>query len=340
MLRLPGPEEEPPPLVVADAAAHGAANADQSQPSFGQPKQRRRKERWSPHVWDRLDSRGGSRRSSDPSATMWMFAGAAVLFAMVVAVGVYMMVSGDRQSGEIDVAQEVAIPLSPSPEVGEDTSSPPKEPDFLDLAEVMTSQFLSATSVDQWLPLVVNPAEVEPKMRAMHPDGLVQPLAMLAFNTLEEVQTKGGIRAVVVRTDDFVEREIAFLQTSEGWKIDWESWSCWSDMPWLQFMEQRPTSPVLFRVKLEELDYYNMAFADDRKWQSYLLMPASGEPVLYGYAERGTPLNSMLTPPSDVKTLLLTLKLRFPQDAVSGNQVIIDSIVAEGWVIEPGKEEQ
>jgi hypothetical protein len=69
-------------------------------------------------------------------------------------------------------------------------------------------------------------------------------------------------------------------------------------------------------------------------------MPASREPVLYGYAERGTPLNSMLTPPSDVKTLLLTLKLRFPKDAETKNQVIIDSIVAEGWVIEEGEEKQ
>ncbi len=269
-----------------------------------------------------------------------MLAGSAVLFALVVAIGVYVMVSSDRQSGELDVAQRVEIPVTPSSETGKTTSSSPAEPDFLDLAESMARSFLNAKTIEEWLPLVLNPADVERKMRVMYPDGTLQPPGMLSFNTLDQVQIKGGIHAVVVRTDDFVEREIAFLQTADGWKIDWESWACWSDMPWHQFMEQRPTSPVLFRVKLETLDYYNKAFTDDRKWQSYLLMPASREPVLYGYAERGTPLNSMLTPPSDVKTLLLTLKLRFPKDAETKNQVIIDSIVAEGWVIEEGEEKQ
>lgn len=271
---------------------------------------------------------------------MWMLAAAALLFAAVTAVGVYVMVSGDDGGGQLELAQGVVVPVDAgSATTGDATSVPdePRKPDFLDVAEPMAAAFLNATSVDEWLPLVRNSGEVESKMRAMHPDGVLQPPGMLAFNTLEQVQTKGAIHAVVVRTADYFEREIAFLETADGWKIDWESWACWSEMPWETFMEERPSRPVLFRVKLESLDYYNRSFSDDRMWQSYLLMPASGEPVLYGYAGRGTPLNSRLTPPSDVKTLLLTVKLRFPEEPVTDNQVIIDSIVAEGWVLQDGE---
>jgi len=271
---------------------------------------------------------------------MWMLAAAALLFAAVTAVGVYVMISGDENEGQLDLAQGVMVPLDPgSATSGEATSAPdePRKPDFLDVAEPMAVAFLNATSVDEWLPLVRNRGDVESKMRAMYPDGVLQPPGMLAFNTMEQVQTKGAIHAVVARTADYFEREIAFLETPEGWKIDWESWACWSEMPWREFMQQRPTRSVLFRVKLESLDYYNKAFTDERMWQSYLLMPASGEPLLYGYAERGTPLNSRLTPPSDVKTLLLTVKLRFPDQPVTDNQVIIESIVAEGWVLQDGE---
>lgn len=271
---------------------------------------------------------------------MWMVAAAALLFAAVTAVGVYVMISGDESGGQLDLAQGVMAPLDPGSGTGrEATSAPdqPREPGFLDVAEPMAGAFLNATTVEQWLPLVRNPGEVESKMRAMYPGGVLQPPGMLAFNTLEQVQTKGAIHAVVVRTADYFEREIAFLETPDGWRIDWESWACWSEMPWRDFMEQRPTRPVLFRVKLEMLDYYNKEFMDDRMWQSYLLMPASGEPVLYGYAERGTPLNSRLAPPSDMKTLLLTVRLRFPEQPQSNDQVIIDSIVAEGWVLQDGE---
>ena len=45
-------------------------------------------------------------------------------------------------------------------------------------------------------------------------------------------------------------------------------------------------------------------------------------------------LNSKLRPPPESKTVGMILALRFPENAASNNQVLIDRIITEGWVLE------
>jgi hypothetical protein len=105
-------------------------------------------------------------------------------------------------------------------------------------------------------------------------------------------------------------------------------------MPWKEFMESRPSSPKLFRVMLSSIDYYNMGFADDTEWQSYRLVSPDGMIALYGYAERGSVFNARLKPPPDTEEMMMTLMLRYPETGARPEQVMIDGIVAEGWVVE------
>jgi hypothetical protein len=81
-------------------------------------------------------------------------------------------------------------------------------------------------------------------------------------------------------------------------------------------------------------DYYNFAFANDNKWQAYRLTSPDGGNLLYGYAERGSVMNSKLRPSLDNQQTPLMLALKFPENATSNNQVLIEKIVAEGWVLE------
>jgi hypothetical protein len=82
------------------------------------------------------------------------------------------------------------------------------------------------------------------------------------------------------------------------------------------------------------VEYYNFGFSDDRKWQSYLLVSPDEGHTLYAYAERGSVLDNRLKPSPDVKKTPLTLMLSFPAGAASGNQVLVDKFVAEGWMLE------
>ena len=157
---------------------------------------------------------------------------------------------------------------------------------------------------------------------------------MDAFNTGREVVRQGRAMTVKVRTSGMDVKPMAFFMTPEGLKIDWESWAGWSEMPWEEFLSSRPVSGKLFRVWLSPVDYYNFAFSDDLKWQSYLFESPDGEHSVYGYVERGSVLDNRLRPSPDVNMTPLTVMLSFPENATSRNQVLVGKIVAEGWTLE------
>lgn len=209
--------------------------------------------------------------------------------------------------------------------------------EFLAAAEPLAGKFLAAGRVDDLLPLVRKPQTAGPRMRSMYPDGKIEAPGMNAFDTNREVVRQGHAMTVNVRTDNLDVKPLAFFVTPEGLKIDWESWIGWSEMPWDEFANTKPVPARMFRVWLSSVDYYNFDFSDDRKWQSYLLVSADGNHTLYGYVERGSELDSRLKPSPDVKQAALTVMLSFPENATSRNQVLIGSLLAEGWTLETGE---
>ena len=105
-------------------------------------------------------------------------------------------------------------------------------------------------------------------------------------------------------------------------------------MAWPTWLAERPATPQVFRVVVRRVDYYNFVFADDKKWQSYLLESPTGEHMLFGYVQRGSTLEQNFQMSPDVERAFMILKIRFPEAgaAQSGNQVFIDEKVASGWV--------
>jgi hypothetical protein len=105
-------------------------------------------------------------------------------------------------------------------------------------------------------------------------------------------------------------------------------------MTWDEFLTSKPTSPTLFRVSVHPVEYYNFAFTDDTRWRSYRLDSPDGQHTIYGYVERGSLADSRIQLPPEAKMSPYTLYLRFPEDAGSRNQVLIDRIAADSWLIE------
>lgn len=103
-------------------------------------------------------------------------------------------------------------------------------------------------------------------------------------------------------------------------------------MPWQDFLDQKPTSPKAFRLTLAQVDYYNFGFKDDMKWQSYSLESPDKAHIVYGYVEKESVLNSKIKLNPDVKSSPMMLSLKFPEGALTSNQVIIEDLVGEGWI--------
>lgn len=262
---------------------------------------------------------------------LWLVGGAALFVSIIVAV--------------LTAMQGQPSPSAPPPVVSKPKDSAPmgKPPEsitvmgdgeFLAKAEPLAKRFLEARSVQDILPLVRNPLRSEPRIKAFYPEGRIEPMGLNQFNTQGEVDHVGNHIAVHVRTGDFEERRMNFVLTPEGIRIDWESWVAWSEVPWSAFLADKPSAAKVFRVRFEQVDYYNAGFSDDAKWQSYQLAAPGQDKSIYGYVERGSNLDQRLHLPSDVKQSELTLRLRFPENARSVNQVLIDGLVSENWVIE------
>lgn len=263
----------------------------------------------------------------------WMLVAGGGLFALVVAGVVVAMLGGGETTSQGAGNAAPAIQIAPRVAVAPAQSGRSDAARLAD-AEPVIRGFLDARHVEDLLPLVRNPDTAGPRMRdhyggnSIEAPGLSEVVAARGLSRLGEVFT------VAVRTRAHEEKTIAFEETADGVRIDWESWAGWSEMRWDAFMAAKPTTPKLFRVSLDTVDYFNFDFADDRKWQSYRLISPDGEHALYGYVEKGTVLDSRLKPPSDMKSVPLTLSLKFPENAAAANQVLIDSLVADGWVID------
>lgn len=265
---------------------------------------------------------------------VWMVIGGATLFSVIVAGVVVAMLGGDEPEAPRPVPAPVATEASepvpqPVPEKNDAT--------LLAEAEPVVRKFLEATRIEDMLPLVRNPEVAESRMRRHYPGGTIQAPGLAAFNTASQLSRLGPIISVRVSTRDYDSKSVAFFDTPEGIKIDWESWAGWSEMPWEEFLASKPTSPKVFRVKLSEVHYFNFAFSDEEKWRSYRLESPDGEHVVFGYAERGTVLDSRLRLSPDEKNLALTLALKFPENPPAGNQVIIGKFITDGWVVETGE---
>lgn len=336
MLKIPTASDTPPPLVLSLRSVAAEAAAAKAARQEGQIEKRRKKSRKSEEYgWDRVI--GGPRLSAsdDKRQMFWWFIGGTTLFALIVTVVLMAMLGGDKAK-PATVLQPPAPspPAAPLPGNNPTTDLERSDAVFLTKAEVFAKNFMEATSIQDLLPLVRNPDLAEGRMKKFYPDGKITAPGMSGFNITNRVLRMGPIIGVMVRDRDFVSKPLYFFESPSEIKIDWESWVGWSEVSWEDFLATKPQAPKLFRVTLSAVQYYNFFFADEERWQSYRIESPDRKHSLYGYVERNSPLNARLLLPSGMKQMALTLALRFPADALSPNQVIIDNFVAEGWVLE------
>jgi hypothetical protein len=332
MLRIPTSLDTPPPLIAARLMTDEFVRAESSR----RAKSQRRKKTGSAEnlAWEK-DRESSRARAAGKQLSGLLWVGGIGVFALVSFGGFFAMSGGVkpvvRSMGQVpELPAEVTNP-------GKAIVAPPAQRSvaaLLSEAEPLARKFMEATTVQELLPLVRNPELAEARMRGFYPGGKIEPLGMQPLGPGAGLSIKDKLIALAVRTRDFEEKALAFIETSQGLKIDWESWVGWSDISWKEFMATKPTTGHVFRVILAPVDYYNFEFTDDQKWQSYRLESPDHEYALYGYVERGTVMNEKIHLDRDTKKMNLMLSLKFPLGASSNNQVEIERFVTEGWVEE------
>lgn len=329
ILRIPGAGDVPPPLLATLRRVDVDAESTEPEPQKVRRKKRRRKVDELKNIEWENQSRG-SRRGENWQMK-WMLIGGVALFILMVTGIVLALRKGPQATPQVVAT---ANPQSAtSSKILEPAVTVRGENTIIAEAEPLVSKFLNATQVDEILPLVRDVKLNEARIRQFYPNGKIAAIGIARFNTTGQLTSQGQAWQLGVTTRDQDEKFIILIDSSDGLKVDWESWVGWSDMPWDKFMATKPTTSHLFRVKFSPVEYYNFGFSDDQKWQSCRLESPNGESSIYGYIEKGSLLDIQIRAFKDTKFAFLILLLKYPSDANSPKQVLIERLVSDSWVL-------
>lgn len=202
-------------------------------------------------------------------------------------------------------------------------------------AHEVIERFFRVVTIEELLPILRPVDGLEDKVRRYY---RIHPLPDETFDSIDKQSSALYEDRQCFETQIRIKNQPARLMTlmkiDERFRIDWESWVGWSEMNVTTLREKKPLTPVEVRVTLEKESYYNYDFpsALESRWQSYKLTFADDGQILHAYVERASPIHQQIAPPSDVPLRPLILRIRYQNEESHPSQVLIDSVVSEGWV--------
>lgn len=197
----------------------------------------------------------------------------------------------------------------------------------------LAKRFTKATKPDELLPILRASEDLPAKLKAFYPNGKIQ---NDAFKLLESTNRAIGKPWLIQLTYISANRQtntLAVVELANGdLKIDWEA-TLGYNPSWEKIQQERQTKPVNLRVISHLAHYYNTGF-DDENWQAFELSNPRQDVVFMGYAKRDSEAASKLRPAiigGTNSSFIVTV--RYPENPQSANQVIIDEVVTDGWVM-------
>jgi hypothetical protein len=202
--------------------------------------------------------------------------------------------------------------------------------------EAETKSFLTAKTVEEKSKFVRDPARVGPLMKSHYQKLSYQPEGFEELNRTTG-SYRGKLASLSVTTGDFLDYPITMEREvkdgKETYLVDWESWVGYCEKTPKEMKAEKPTTPFLVRALVEDSDYYNYDFSDEKRWKSFTLFIGKSQVSVTGYALRDSELEKRISQnPED--SLSVILKVAYPENAKNDDQVLITEIVnLDGWVI-------
>ncbi len=213
---------------------------------------------------------------------------------------------------------------------GETTPTDPAA--SLSLAVKTGLQFLNAKTWEEAATMVRHPEIVRPRMEKYYRAHPYSPLTAIVLRP--HIRKAGSLLMTWVEAQGVTGRVFVLEQTADGFKIDWESFVIYSQIDWPELMETRPAeSPVEVRVRASPTQWKSDAFPADEGFIAFrITQPHTGH-VLFAHfnpatSKRSEALSRLLAE----RAGLFTLTIRYPDNAKSGVDVLIDEVICAGWV--------
>ena len=339
-----GSEEasEIPPLTKTPLST--ATSSDSTE----QPKSKPTGEQASEGLPERKHHKASSA-SGQVSALAWIVGGSLSGLA-IVGIGLWLLIAAVNKTKHPEYS-EVSWPVATSvtaldgvgaPMQGDRNEKPPESPvaevldigvNVLDESRELVSDFLNAKTASDLEKLVRTPELTIPRLRAWYGQQKWEAPGLKDIVHKGRVKVKGTIASMDVRLNDDTVKQMTIEKTTDGYKVDWESWVAWSSMRWDDLFERRPREPVEVRVYCKRGSYYNNAFNDDKKWFAVRLEYPDSYRSIYGYIDKKSPqFDRIKADLSKGNRLMATLRIRYPENTLTNNQVYITELIQRGWV--------
>lgn len=223
---------------------------------------------------------------------------------------------------------------------GLSTESEPGTEAAPDLPSEVTSaaaRFLEARNTEELISAVADRKALEPIIRQHISEHPWQPVKYATLKLHEDSTNNDRHWRMVALLQDGTKREVNVVIDNQRHLVDWPSYVAWSTMGWRQFMSEKPGSLQVFRVMADQTTRYDHAFADPQGLLCIRLTdPAEPDSSpIFAYVDRqsnvGAEIDFHLRESRELP-LRLTLRLRYPDDPMTNDQVWIDSVVTAGWI--------
>ncbi|MFD2277401.1 hypothetical protein ACFSQZ_13050 [Rubritalea spongiae] len=159
-----------------------------------------------------------------------------------------------------------------------------------------------------------------------------------SVNQLLPVTSMEGVYLCSSVSEDGWHGLSVIFQRGNQFLLDWESFVAYCDVDWDKIKEVFPKEPITVRAVRSRSEYYNHGF-DSETYQSFELMRNDSDTRFYAYVRRGSVAYSRLLPVGVSEIgIEMTLRVRYPEDAVGKNQLLIEEVVSDSWVVDYKKE--
>ncbi len=200
--------------------------------------------------------------------------------------------------------------------------------------KVFLNNMFAAETVDELLKYCRPTKDLREKMVKFYKGEIVDTKKIKNIKRSDNYNRKPGFITFSAFTTDY-EIEQGVIEYDGGiFKLDWESYTAYSEMTWKQMKLLKPTDPVVLRLIVKEADYYNNEFVDETKWQSISIAnPHEKEEVLHGYVKKDSAVEQKVTNFGMSKEgYTVTVKAHFPENPSTDNQIIISDVINDSWI--------
>ncbi len=204
--------------------------------------------------------------------------------------------------------------------------------------ERVVADYLAAPSVELKSKFVRHPERVLPLMREFYQHRGLATARLQSIETLRPAEVENyPFFGIDVKVEGKSDVQLLLLEDCADGELrfDWESEVNYQPMAISDYLEEKPTESMDFRVYAEMDTFYSYEFTNQERYQPLKLTFRDEDEFLFGYVEKGSAearrLFALLEEKKTEYPLLL--RLRFLPNTESRRSVLVEKVLATSWVL-------